>query len=119
MPNLDEFSAPYRCQLTYKALGRCPICGDKPSPRSPKGLYCEYHIEARAERERRRIKSKRRFPLKKTWLELDWSLGAKLIAKMMGVTKQTVYRHYRRLRALGKIKAIKGFILPVGRRKVA
>ncbi len=117
MPNLEGFSKQYRYQITMKGMGRCPICGKKPSPRSPKGRYCEYHLEMRAARERARIGCKRRFIPKTTWVQLDWTLGPKLMAVMLGVTRQTVQSHYRRLLLEKKITAVPGFIQKVGRVK--
>jgi len=118
MPILERFSKQYRYQITMKGMGRCPICGSKPSPRSPKGRYCEKHVEARAARERRRIGCKGKFVKKETWLALDWTLGAKLIAVMLGVSRQTVKNHYKRLRSMNKIKPVPGFIQPVGGAKL-
>jgi len=118
MPKFSECSKQYRYQITMKGMGRCPICGGKPSSRSPKGRYCEKHVEARAARERRRIGCKSKFVKKATWLEIDWTMGAKLIALMLGVTRQTVKSHYKRLRVMQKIKPVPGFIQPVGGAKV-
>ena len=117
MPKFSECSKQYRYQIVMKGMGRCPICGGTPSPRSPRGRYCEKHVEARAERERRRIGAKRKFVPRLMWEKLDWTLGAKLIALMLGVTRQTVKAHYKTLRALNKISPVPGFIQKVGRRK--
>ena len=110
MVNFNDASPQYRNQIIKKGLGTCPCCGGKPSPRSPKRGYCEKHIEARAAWKRRSLGCRRKFTSKETWLALDWTLGPKLIAIMLGVGMQTVKTHYKRLRAANKIKPVPGFL---------
>lgn len=119
MKKFQDMSPQYRVYVRRKGLGMCPVagCREKGSPRSPKRGYCEKHVEMRAEVERRRIGAKRR-PPKTLWLQIDWTLGAKLIAAMMGVGLRTVQKKYKLLRALGKIKAVPGFIRRPGERRL-
>lgn len=110
----NDLSPQYRRHIVLKGMRKCPVCGGEPSIRSPKGLYCEKHVEARAERERRRIGIKRRMHPPTTWIEVDWTLGVKVIATMLGVKVQAVRDNYQRLLARRLITAVEG-ILPVAK----
>ena len=114
MLNIDNLSKQYRHQMILKGLGRCPLCGGPPSVRSPKGKLCEYHVELRATQARKRIKAKRRHTPLTDWLQVDWTLGAKAIMKLLGVGRNSVHRNYRKLLHMKKIKPVPGFIQPVG-----
>lgn len=99
----------------HRGMGRCSVCGGKPSPRSPKGRLCEKHVEMRAANMRRLLGCKKVFVLKTVWPQLDWTLGPKLISAMLGVSRRTVKDHYKRLLATHKIKAVPGFVGKCGR----
>lgn len=114
MLNIDNLSKQYKHQMMLKGLGRCPRCGGVPSIRSPKGKLCDRHVEMRAEQARKRIKARKRHIPLTDWLQVDWTLGAKVIAGMLGVGKPAVIRNYRKLIWMRKLKPIEGFIQPVG-----
>lgn len=114
----NDLSPQYRRHIVLKGMRKCPVCGGEPSIRSPKGLYCEKHVEARAERERKRIGVKRRFHPISTWAEVDWTLGVKLIAAMLGVKVQAVRDNYVKALSRRLIKPVEGILpLPGGGRK--
>jgi hypothetical protein len=106
----NDLSPQYRYQIVMTGLRKCPCCGGKPSSRSPKRGYCERHIETRAAWKRRSLGCKKKFTSKETWAQLDWTLGPKLIAAMLGVGVQTVKKKYKLLVALGKVKPVPGFL---------
>lgn len=114
MLNIDNLSKQYKHQMMLKGLGRCPRCGGVPSIRSPKGKLCERHVEMRAEQARKRIKARKRHIPLSDWLQVDWTLGAKAIMKLLGMGRNAVHRNYRKLLWMKKIKAVPGFIQPVG-----
>ena len=64
---------------------------------------------------RRSLGCKRKFTPKAMWLSLDWTLGPKLVALMLGASVQTVNKKYLVLVATHKIKAVPGFM--PGRKK--
>ena len=106
----NDLSPQYRYQIIKTGLRKCPACGAKPSPRSPKRCYCEKHIETRAAWKRRSLGCKKKFAAKDLWVQLDWTLGPKLVAAMLGVSVPTVKVHYRKLVVEKKIKPVPGFM---------
>jgi hypothetical protein len=116
MKKFNDLSPQYKYQIVMTGLRKCPACGGKPSPRSPKRGYCDKHIEARAAWKRKSLGCKRKFVAKDVWVQLDWTLGPKLMAAMLGVRVETVKLRYKRLVATGRIKAVPGF-MPGRKRK--
>jgi hypothetical protein len=115
MLKLSELSKQQQWQLMRKGANLCPICGGKPSIRCPKSKLCERHAEMKAAYQRKRIKAKRRFIPLSSWAQVDWNLGAKEIAKLLGVSRLTVQRNYRKVVRLLLVKPVKGFIGEVGK----
>ena len=93
-----------------KGMNLCPICGGKPSVRCPKSKLCERHAEMKAGYQRRRLKTTKRFVPLSSWVQVDWTLGCKKIGKLLGVSRLTVQRNYRKVVRLLLVKPVKGFI---------
>ena len=115
MLNFDELSKQQRWALMRKGANLCPICGGKPSIRCPKSKLCERHAEMKAGYQRKRLKTTRRFIPLSSWVQVDWNLGCKKIAQLLGVSRLTVQRNYRKVVRLLLVKPVKGFIGEVGK----
>ncbi len=113
--DLDKLSKQQRWALMRKGMNLCPICGDKPSIRCPKGKLCERHAEMKAAYQRKRLKTTRRFIPLSSWVQVDWTLGCKKIAALLKVSRLTVQRNYRKVVRLLLVKPVKGFIGEVGK----
>jgi hypothetical protein len=119
MKKFQDMSPQHKTIILRIGMRKCPVagCNGKRSPRSPVRGYCERHVEMRAEAERRRIGAKKRHTPKSVWAQIDWTLGAKLVAAMTGVTLRTAQKKYKVFFAMGKIKAVPGFINKRGERR--
>jgi hypothetical protein len=78
-------------QLKQREAGLCALC---PQAVEKWGL-CSFHVEQAIKRRQKGVS--RPYLPKWVWFAVDWSMGHKKIASMMGVTEATVRYHWKKV----------------------
>jgi len=82
-------------QLKQREAGLCVLC---PQVAEKWGL-CLFHVEQSIKRRQKKVKKP--YLPKWVWQAVDWDMGHKKIASMMGVTEATVRYHWKKIVGAG------------------